>query len=250
MDIRLEGDFVSSYTEGDNSKVLPTDTMKNTVYVLARTLAWNCIETFAGCLANHFLTRLPQVSGVEIHIEEAPWRRIPNHDSAFFRSEGELQTTRFRSERSGNTVHSGIRDLQILKTAGSAFAGYLRDALTTLPETSDRIFATTLEANWQYADRAIPYEERRHQIHATLLDCFARHESLSVQHTLYAMAESVLDDVPDVAEVHLVMPNRHCLLVDLARFGLDNPNMIFVPTDEPSGFIEALYQPLAFRGSI
>jgi urate oxidase len=56
------------------------------------------------------------------------------------------------------------------------------------------------------------------------------------------MAEAVIDQFPTVAEIHLVMPNKHCLKVDLSRFGLDNPNQVFQPIDEPSGFIEARLQ--------
>jgi urate oxidase len=60
-----------------------------------------------------------------------------------------------------------------------------------------------------------------------------------VQHTLYAMGEAVLSDVQEVDEIELIMPNIHCLLVDLSRFGVDNPNEIFMPIDEPHGYIEA-----------
>jgi urate oxidase len=72
-----------------------------------------------------------------------------------------------------------------------------------------------------------------------LLKTFAAHQSRSVQHTLYAMGEAVLHQVPELSEIRLTMPNLHCLLVDLSRFGQDNPNEVFVPVDEPHGFIEA-----------
>jgi urate oxidase len=60
-----------------------------------------------------------------------------------------------------------------------------------------------------------------------------------VQQTLYAMAEEVFAAIPPIDEIHITMPNKHCLLIDLARFGGDNPNEIFVPTDEPHGYIDA-----------
>ena len=82
-------------------------------------------------------------------------------------------------------------------------------------------------------------DELRAKIREILLAVFAGHYSKSVQHTLYAMAEAVLEGVAEVSEIELTMPNIHCLLVDLSRFGQDNPNEIFVPTDEPHGYIEA-----------
>jgi urate oxidase len=72
-----------------------------------------------------------------------------------------------------------------------------------------------------------------------MLRTFANHDSKSVQQTLYAMAESALEAVTEIDDIQITMPNKHCLLVDLSRFGQDNPNEIFVPTDEPHGYIEA-----------
>jgi urate oxidase len=126
-----------------------------------------------------------------------------------------------------------------MKTANSGFEGYVQDSLTTLPPTSDRLFATAVRANWTYAQPALDFEGLRTTIRQTLLTAFAEHASKSVQHTLYAMGDAVLANVSQVTEIELTMPNIHCLLVDLSRFGQDNPNEIFVPTDEPHGYIEA-----------
>ena len=237
--ILLEGEFAAAYKEGDNSDVLPTDTMKNTVYVLARRLQWNSVEALAEGIANHFLERLPHVSQVSVDIEETPWQQIAGQATAFTQTGNERRTARLRATRSRLIRHGGIKGLHILKTADSGFAGFLKDEFTTLPETHDRLFATALEAEWQYAPREILFSDSHRQIRTVLLDCFARHKSLSVQHTLYAMGEAVLNSLENVDKIHLVMPNKHCLLVDLARFGMDNPNMVFTPTDEPSGYIEA-----------
>jgi urate oxidase len=238
LTILFEGDFASAYREGDNGSVLPTDTMKNTVYVLARRLRWESIESLAAGLAQHFLDRLPHVSQVSIGIEQVPWQQISGHSAAFAQAGNERRTTHLQATRSGSTVHSGIKGLQILKTADSGFAGYLKDELTTLPETHDRLFGTVLEATWLYHGD-VSFNQAHSDIRSTLLDCFAEHKSLSVQQTLFAMAEAVLDKIVSVPEIHLVMPNKHCLLFDLTRFGFDNPNMVFIPTDEPSGYIEA-----------
>jgi urate oxidase len=115
----------------------------------------------------------------------------------------------------------------------------LKDEFTVLAETEDRLFGTVLQAEWQYRRDDIPFNDAHHQVRSVLLDSFASHRSLSVQHTLFAMGEAVLAQVNHVSGIHLVMPNKHCLLVDLSRFGLDNPNRVFIPTDEPSGYIEA-----------
>lgn len=239
VNILLEGDFAAAYQSGDNASVLPTDTMKNTVYVLARKLPWDSIESLAQGVGRHFLERLPHLSQVSVDIEQVPWQQVGGHSSAFSQSGNERRTSRLRATRSGVSYRAGINGLQIMKTADSAFAGYMKDEFTTLPETHDRLFATVLEAEWLYAKSDISFNECHSRVRNILLETFAEHKSLSVQHTMFAMGSAVLDKVDAVAEIHLVMPNKHCLLVDLSRFGFDNPNLIFTPTDEPSGYIEA-----------
>ncbi|MFL6417659.1 MAG: factor-independent urate hydroxylase, partial [Bryobacteraceae bacterium] len=137
------------------------------------------------------------------------------------------------------TIRSGLRDLQVLKTANSSFAGFIQDEFTTLPETHDRLFGTVVSANWSYSRPDIDFNCNFTKVREHLTRVFADHCSLSVQQTLFAMAEGVLAECPLVEEIHLTLPNKHCLLVDLERFGLENQNQIFVPTDEPSGYIEA-----------
>ncbi len=237
VNILLRGDFESCYTEGDNSKVLPTDTMKNTVYVLAKDASAATPELFAQHLTRHFLEHNPQVSSAEIGITEHLWSRI---DRYTFEQRGpEVRTTTVTGDRAATMVVSGIDGLVLLKTTKSGFEGYIKDKYTTLPETSDRIFATALQASWKYSDLDVPFDTIWHAIRKAIVEAFAEHESKSVQHTLYAGGERVLDTFPQVGEIYLAMPNKHCLLVDLARFGLENKNEIFVPTDEPHGYIEA-----------
>jgi urate oxidase len=139
----------------------------------------------------------------------------------------------------GLTVQSGFENLLILKTAGSEFAGFIQDSLTTLPESRDRLFGTAVRARWNYLSLSGPFASLRAKIREILLEVFAQHQSKSVQHTLFAMGEKVLANVPEIADIELTMPNQHCLLVDLSRFGQDNPNELFVPIDEPHGYIAA-----------
>jgi urate oxidase len=237
--IFFEGEFSETYLTGNNRDVLPTDTMKNTVYALARSSQWDSIEKFGMNLAEHFLDRVAGLAKARIEIAQTPWERIERHDAAFMQTFRERRVTLVTETHAALSVISGIEDLQILKTGKSAFHGFLKDEFTTLPPAIDRLFGTVLEADWTYSGTDVPFNESFTEIRAALLESFAGHDSLSVQHTLFAMAQAVLDRTGDVGEVHLTMPNRHCLLVDLSRFGLDNPNQVFVPTDAPSGHIEA-----------
>jgi urate oxidase len=242
VDIFLEGAFQEAFTKADNSIVLPTDTMKNTVYILARQKPVTCIENFARNLGRHFLAGVPHLSQARIEVTEVPWTRIGDNAAAFVQAGLERRTTCFTGNRSTETFRSGIADLQILKTADSAFAGFLKDEYTTLTETNDRLLGTVLKADWLYSTPDLDFNQTHAAIRNLLLSTFADLKSLSVQQTLYDMGAAVIERFPAVAEIHLVMPNKHCLLVDLSRFGLDNPNRVFQPIDEPSGYIEARLQ--------
>ena len=241
--IRFTGDYDESYTEGDNSAVLPTDTMKNTVYALAARDGVAGPEKFGIVLARHFLDRNPRLHGVRVDLAEHLWDRIPTpggeHGHAFFRHGPETRTAAVQAHRQRTLIGAGVAGLLILKSAHSAFAGFLRDEFTTLAETHDRLLATSLTATWHYRSQELDFGATWTAVRRALLDCFAGHHSASVQHTLYAMGQAVLDSIPDVTSIHLVMPNRHHLPFDVSPFGLTNRNEIFVPTDEPHGLIEA-----------
>ena len=244
FEILLEGDFESCFLDGDNSNILPTDTMKNTVYSLARKSSAESMEEFAKEMIDFFLSRNPQVSRAEIGVWEKKWERLATngkpHPTTFVQSSGERQRTKVARAQNGKfSVASGLENLVIMKTAGSGFENYIVDSLTTLPPTSDRLLGTALRASWDYSLAEADFNKLRAKIREILLAVFADHDSKSVQHTLYAMGEAVLKAVPEVSDIELTMPNIHCLLVDLSRFGQDNPNEIFVPTDEPHGYIEA-----------
>jgi urate oxidase len=240
----LKGDFDSAHLQGDNSKILPTDTMKNTVYSIARSSKATTMEDYSKELADFLLGRNPQVESSWIRVESVLWKRLTidgkPHASAFMRGSGELQTTSVEREQGGAFhVLSGFENLVLLKTANSAFEGFIKDSLTTLPETKDRLFGTAVSAEWHYTSPDLDFNVVRKTIRETMLRTFANHDSKSVQQTLYAMAESALEAVTEIDDIQITMPNKHCLLVDLSRFGQDNPNEIFVPTDEPHGYIEA-----------
>jgi urate oxidase len=242
--VLLEGDFESAHLLGDNSKILPTDTMKNTVYSRAKESRTESMEEFAAELIEFLLGRNPQVSACEVRIEQTAWQRIivegTAHDHSFVRGSDEVQTTTVRKTHAGgDTAVSGLEGLVVLKTTRSSFEGFLRDELTTLKEASDRLLGTSVTAEWVYDATVSDYNTTRENIHVSLLKTFALHDSKSVQQTLYAMAEEVLNAVPSLREITLTMPNIHNILVDLKAFGQDNANEIFMPISDPSGFIHA-----------
>ena len=244
VQILLKGDFDSAHLDGDNSKILPTDTMKNTVYSIARNSTATSMEAYAKELTDFLLSRNPQVFSAAIRIESTLWRRLTidgkPHPTTFMRGSNELQTTHVERTQTGEfQIHSGLDNLVLLKTANSAFEGYIKDSLTTLKETSDRLFGTAMRAEWHYTTTNLDHEAVRATIREAMLRTFAEHDSKSVQQTLYAMAKSALEATPEIDDIEITMPNKHCLLVDLSRFNQDNPNEIFVPTDEPHGYIEA-----------
>lgn len=242
--IALEGDFDEIHIAGDNAKCLPTDTMKNTVYALAAQKdEIEEIECFGLRLARHFLDNNLQVSRVSIDIIEHKYTRIPvngkPHDHAFTKSGGEKRTTAIRATHESESVESGLEDLTVIKTTKSGFAGFLKDNYTFLPETDDRIFCTSVKANWRYGDVNDATEKLWSNVRATIIETFATHDSLSVQHTLYAMGEAVLEKHSQVTEIAFSLPNIHCLPVDVTRFGEEEKHAIFWPTEEPHGLIEA-----------
>jgi urate oxidase len=242
-DIELEGEFQSAYKDGDNRLIVPTDTMKNTLYVLAQKSGMPSLESFGCTVVNHFLDRYPHVTGVSVRLREHPWRGIrvggKRHPHAFCASGGECFMSVVSSDRTTLQITSGIEGLAVLKTSGSEFKNFLKDPYTTLEEIEDRILATTITADWNYCDADSKWSACRHQIRETLLEVFATHQSRSLQHTLYAMASAALNACDGLQSITLRMPNQHRILVDLEPFGLVNSGELFVPAEAPQGIIKA-----------
>ncbi|WP_263377493.1 factor-independent urate hydroxylase [Granulicella paludicola] len=248
VQLLLSGDFETAHTLGDNSQILPTDTMKNTVYFVAHESKATSIEGYAQELIDYILTRNPQVSEAECIVQSHLWKRLTvdgqPYPTAFMHGSNEVQTTRVSRQQNGPfQIISGLDGLFVLKTAQSGFVGYIKDSLTTLPETTDRLFGTVVRADWTYTASGIAagidFNKVRTHLREAMLATFAKHDSLSVQQTLYAMGETALAHTDLIDSVYMLMPNKHNLLIDLKRFDRDNPNHIFVPTDEPHGTIEA-----------
>jgi urate oxidase len=244
VSVMLEGNFDAVYLHGDNSLVVATDTMKNTVYALAKEKLQQQIEDFGLELGSHFLKRYPQVSRAIVRLVEQPWTRMSidgqPHPHGFTAGGRARSFAEITSGREGASVESGVEEICILKTAGSGFAGYVRDEYTTLAETKDRIMATNMTGSWHFTAAPRSYSECNRRALEAMLKSFATEHSPSVQASLHQMSKAALQAVPEIDRVRVRMPNKHCLLVNLAPFDLENANEIFVPTDEPHGEIEAV----------
>lgn len=246
VDVSLEGAFRAAHVDGDNAGLIATDTMKNTVYALAREQGAGSPEAFGLDVARHF-AGFAQVSRATVTIREHGWRRIstpagPAPD-AFSRSGDETRVAIATAGDDGSGVEAGIEGLTVLKTTKSAFVGFDRDRYTTLPEAEDRIMATRIEARWGYDRRAtapgFPADRAFGDARSALLETFAEHVSPSVQASVWTLARAMFAAVPEIDWVRMVLPNLHHWAVDLTPFGLDNPAQVFVATTEPHGLIEA-----------
>lgn len=239
IDIRLEGDFAAAHVSGDNSAVVPTDTMRGTVFAFARTQPVDQPEDFGLRLARHFVATVPSVSAATVGLRATPWVPIGDHRSAFIADASIVRTSEVRVQGDGTQVASGVTGLKILKTADSAFSNFHSDDFTTLAETDDRMMATVMTADWRYGSDDVDWGDSVSAVRDILMATFAEHDSASLQHTLYAMGEAVLTQRPEITDIHLLLPNVHHLLMDLTPYGLDNPNRVFIATTEPYGVIEA-----------
>jgi urate oxidase len=239
----LRGDFSAAHLEGDQARVLPTDTQKNTCYAYAKEKGLREIETYALDLGRHFVDDVEPITGARIAVDEHTWERVPvdgrGHDHTWVRRESEIRTTVVEVDAAGATVVSGLKDLVLLKSTGSEFAGFLVDGYTTLAETHDRIMSTSLVATWRYTGTEVEWDKTWSDVRRILLERFATVHSLALQQTLWKMGKAVLQAHPEIAEVSLSAPNKHHFVVDLSPFGLENPGEVFHAADRPYGLIEA-----------
>jgi urate oxidase len=241
---QLFGDFTETHLTGSNAAVIATDTQKNTVYALARTGGITTIEEFALRMARHFVDGHEQVTGARQEIEQYGWGRIETsdagpHDHAFVRSATETRTVVVTKRGEAETVISGLTDLVVLKSTGSEFWGFPQVEYTSLVETTDRILATAVSSRWRYTGVDVDWDKSFASVRQILLDRFAGTHSYSLQQTLYAMGQGVLEAHPEIAEIRFSMPNKHHFLVDLSPWGLENPNEVWYAADRPYGLIEA-----------
>jgi urate oxidase len=242
-DIRLEGDFDDAYLHGDNRKVIATDSMKNTVYVLAKEQSFDSIEQFALILVRHFLDTYAQVEKATAELTQSSWQRIAvdgePHDHAFTSAGPQRRYARavFARVNAEPQITGGVRDLLVLKTTASEWHDFVDDRYTTLKDTHDRILATKIDADWVYRSSAADFPVCCRAIDDAILHTFATQYSLGVQQTLMAIGEAALAACGDIDSIHFELPNMHRIPFNLEPFGLKFENDIFIATDEPHGLI-------------
>ena len=262
VSVSLSGDLAATHLTGDNAGVLPTDTMKNTVYAFAKEHGVGEPEEFALLLARHFVTTQPQIQTAQIRIEAYGWDRLGPHS---FRRRGDhirLAAVTVTAEQ--EQVVSGVTGLTLLNSTASEFHGYPKDKYTTLPETRDRILATAVDARWRHlapvggfsgpsgasgtgvgsaggggrSGGTRDWAESFEGALEALTSAFVNTYSHSLQQTLFSMGSYMLSQRPEIAEIRLALPNKHHYLVDLSPFGLSNDNEVFLAGDRPYGLIE------------
>ena len=239
--VALEGDFDTAHTDGDNSLVVATDTMKNTAFAFAKDDLDGAVDAYARVLAEHFL-QFEQVDRATVNVREHDWRAIdvagrPARD-AFVRAGEGTRIATASAARGLTTMEAGIEDLVAMKTTRSSFAGFPRDRYTTLRETDDRLMATKITAIWRYGSPDVDFDATFAAVRTTLLEVFADHDSPSVQTSIWIMARAILERHEALEEVRMVLPNLHHWLVDLEPFGMTNDGEVYISTTEPHGLIE------------
>jgi urate oxidase len=239
----LRGPFEPAHLEGDQSNVLPTDTQKNTAFAFAKSKGVESIERFGLDLARHFVSDVDPVEGARVEIEEFAWDRAivdgEEHSHTWTRRGPEVRTAAITVDSTGEYVIGGVKDLVLLKSTGSEFHGFLKDEFTTLPETDDRVMATSLVAKWRFATTDVDWDAVYPRVKAIMIKQFATLHSLALQQTLWHMGKAVLEAIPEIVEVRMSAPNKHHFAYDLGQFGIENNNEVFIAADRPYGLIQA-----------
>jgi urate oxidase len=238
--------LADAYLAGDNSLVVATDTQKNTIFAFAKKHGIASPEQFLLTLSEHFVGGFDWIEGGLWQAEQYGWERIAvdgaPHDHSFVRSGAGTRLAAVQSVGGETHVLGGVKDLVVLKSTGSEFAGFPRDEYTTLVETDDRVMATSVTGRWRFLPEAveagIDYNALYAEVTEVLLATFASVHSLALQQTLFAMGKAAIEARPEIAEVRFAMPNKHHFVYDLSPFGLDNPGEVFYAADRPYGLIE------------
>ncbi|KAI0402951.1 hypothetical protein F4802DRAFT_573852 [Xylaria palmicola] len=252
----LEGKIDVSYTEADNTPVVATDSMKNTIYIKAKEHPVNPPELYASILGQHFLDTYSHISVANITVSVPRWTRMTvdgkPHPHSFYRDGDETRNVEVRVSRAdGIEIRSSLGHLLVLKSTGSQFHGFVRDEFTTLPETWDRVLSTEIDATWTWKtipslqalrDNVALFDKAFDDARAITMKTFAEENSPSVQSTMYKMCEKILEAAPEVASVAYSLPNKHYFEIDLSwHKGLENTGKnaeVYAPQSGPNGLIK------------
>ena len=202
--------FWPTYTTGDNTGLIATDSMKNFIQRETLNYTGNDLEDYCWFLAATFMATYPQVEGIQVSASEVPYAPL-NRNVGFAPAGPDRATARIElRERTVVETVSGLRGFRLLRLSGSAFQGFVRDQYTTLPELHDRPLHMWLDLEWSYASPADYCSEGRvtAAVRTIVHEVFQTFESGSIQQVIYQMGMRILKDVPSIAEVHLEANNR------------------------------------------
>jgi len=253
--VLLEGNIDTSYTKGDNSVVVATDSMKNTVYIKAKEHPVTPPELFASILGTHFVETYPHITTANIKVVTHRWTRMTidgkPHPHSFFRDGAETRNVDAVVQKNSIDIRSGIVGLLVLKSTGSQFHGFVQDEFTTLPEVWDRILSTDVDCGWSWktfsglnaVKASIPkFDAAWGDARAITMKTFAEEDSPSVQNTMYKMCTKIMDAVPEVENVDYSLPNKHYFEIDLKwHKNLQNTGKnaeVYAPQSGPNGLIK------------
>ena len=238
----LTGAFDRTFTHAQNETSVSTDTVKNVINVVARENMTLGTELFCAAVAQRLLDSYSTVDSAIVTGHETKWSRLPvngtPHPHSFLLDSNGKPFAKVVATRSDVTTESGVSGFTFMKSTQSGWENYIKDKYTTIPETHDRLVATSMDASWNWRTAPPTYEATNAKIMNTLLTVFATTYSHSMQDSLYRMGTAALESVPEIADISMACPNKHYLLLNLSPFGLDNANQVFVATDEPHGQIE------------
>ena len=204
--------FWPTYTTGDNTALIATDSMKNFIQRETMNFEGHDLEGYCRFLAATFVDRYPQVEGIQVSADEIPYDSIDVDGQAAFSPSGpERARAQIEIGRKGIIdVRSGIRGFRLLRLGGSAFKGFVRDEYTTLPDLHNRPLHMWLDLEWQYVtpEAAFSSGAVTGQVRRIVRHVFGTFESGSIQQVIYQMGTTLLAEIPAMSEVHLEANNR------------------------------------------
>jgi urate oxidase len=203
--------FWPTYTTGDNTGLVATDSMKNFIQRETMNYAGAGLEEYSQFLAQKFMDTYPQAEGIQLSVVEIPYEGLATSHTAFAPSGPERATACIEINRAGIVeVTSGVQGFKLLRLGGSAFHGFVRDQYTTLPDIKNRPLHMWLDLEWWYTEaraafnNGIVVADIRQIVH----EVFSSFESGSIQEVIYLIGTKLLQDIPVVREVHLEANNR------------------------------------------
>jgi urate oxidase / 2-oxo-4-hydroxy-4-carboxy-5-ureidoimidazoline decarboxylase len=230
IDVQVMGEvFTAAYTEGDNSSVVATDTMKNFIHRESLAFSGSTLEGWLFFLGRRFLETYPQMERLRVSAEELRFDhvRVPAADGGFEDSQvlyhrrhddRGVATLELARGTNGDVVLGDLRagriGLDLMKVTGSAFAAFARDEYTTLPERPDRLLFTHADIAWRYADPmiAVTPDAARYVHSDQVADVagvvFHQFVSLSIQHLVHEIGLRMLERFPALVEVSFEAQNR------------------------------------------